>query len=129
MTGLVYRSNTNYVRAERYVRLLTSRKFLERVGTDRRLYRTTPRGREAARVLQSAKELVLGKEDVSPTQTAFDAPRRADLSIDSAGEEEVHLAFERLQEICKHNRGGACRLCGEACAQDECLLLVATQSA
>ena len=62
LTGLVYRTNSNFTRTKKYVDFLLKKGYLERGGPGSKKYRTTTRGREAGRILKDVVEIILKAE-------------------------------------------------------------------
>ncbi len=60
-TQLVYKSNLNFTRCERYIELLMKKDMLENIDVDSKLpkmFRITPKGKEALKLLSSASEFL-----------------------------------------------------------------------
>ena len=58
-TSLVYKTNLNFTRMERYIEFLIRKNFISRVDSEAgSLYKTTERGKEALKILTDAKIII-----------------------------------------------------------------------
>lgn len=76
-TALVYKSNLNFTRCEKYMDLLVQKRLIEaaRVSPDAPvIYKITTKGREALEALLNVKELLFGEEQVELEGDNFQAP-------------------------------------------------------
>lgn len=128
ITALTYKSNSNFLRACKYVELLTSKDLLECVNSSPKLYKATARGDEAARTLARAVNIVFGvdgHDNPSMVQAAFPAgTRAAPVAGDGPRLREVQRSFVKLSRVCKLRNGDNCGLRGTKCKLAACLLFV-----
>ena len=122
VSTLVNRSNTNFIRASRYVELLVQRSLLEAIGCHPRIYRTTARGDEAAKILSTAEELIFGPirgEKVSRV-VLFEPSSKIALTPQTPFLMSSIAAFGVLGRSCRLRDQDGCRLVGLQCQFEAC---------
>ena len=126
MTGLVYGSNTNYQRADKYVDLLAKKNLLKCVGSNPRLYRTTNSGKETARILGGVEEFILGNDGASVTPEVLREQASASpVNMNGMRLSDVRRSFADLSRICKPRSGPRCILRDGECKLGVYLFCVA----